>query len=150
MALMALARRVASMVHLLRLEVGGRRCGVLAVAPLCVAGGQQRGRLIAYVLLLSSHRCYSLRMALTVDWDEGALAELRGLPVAERGAVMNAIAKLEAFGDQLGWPHTSQVKGSRFGIRELRPRAGRSGVEGAVPAGGRRHGCARRRPGSRA
>ncbi len=65
-------------------------------------------------------------MALTVDWDEGALAELRGLPVAERGAVMNAVAKLEAFGDQLGWPHTSQVKGSRFGIRELRPRAGRS------------------------
>jgi hypothetical protein len=65
-------------------------------------------------------------MALTVDWDEDALAELRGLPVAERGAVMNAIAKLEAFGDQLGWPHTSQVKGSRFGIRELRPRAGRS------------------------
>jgi hypothetical protein len=65
-------------------------------------------------------------MALTVDWDEGALAELRGLPVAERGAVMNAIAKLEAFGDQLGWPRTSQVKGSRSGIRELRPRAGRS------------------------
>ncbi len=65
-------------------------------------------------------------MALTVDWDQGALAELRGLPVAERGAVMNAIAKLEAFGDQLGSPHTSQVKGSRSGIRELRPRAGRS------------------------
>ena len=46
--------------------------------------------------------------------------------MAERGAVMNAVAKLEAFGDQLGWAHTSQVKGSRFGIRELRPRAGRS------------------------
>lgn len=61
-----------------------------------------------------------------MDWDEGALEELRGLPVGERGAVMNAIAKLEAFGDQLGWPHTSQVKGSRLGIRELRPRAGRS------------------------
>ena len=67
-------------------------------------------------------------MALTVDWDQGALAELRGLPVAERGAVMNAVAKLEAFGDQLGSPHTSQVKGSRFGIRELRPRAGRSAL----------------------
>jgi hypothetical protein len=65
-------------------------------------------------------------MALAVYWDEGALEELRGLAVAERGAVMNALAKLEAFGDQLGWPHTSQVKGSRFGIRELRPRAGRS------------------------
>jgi hypothetical protein len=65
-------------------------------------------------------------VAFTVDWDEGALAELRRLPPPERGAVMNAAAKLEAFGDQLGWPHTSQVKGSRAGIRELRPRAGRS------------------------
>jgi len=78
------------------------------------------------MLLKSSHGCYSLRVALTVDWDESALAELRRLPRAERGAVMNAAAKLEAFGDQLGWPHTSQVKGSRAGIRELRPRAGRS------------------------
>ena len=65
-------------------------------------------------------------MALAVEWDEGALAELRGLPVAERGAVMNAVAKLEAFGGRLGTPHTSQVKGSRCGIRELRPRAVRS------------------------
>jgi hypothetical protein len=78
------------------------------------------------VLLSSSHDCYSLLVAFTVDWDEGALAELRRLPAAERGAVMNAAAKLEAFGDQLGWPHTSRVKGSRAGIRELRPRAGRS------------------------
>ena len=61
-----------------------------------------------------------------MDWDEGAVAELRGLPAGERGAVMNAVAKLEVFGDQLGWPHTSLVRGSRPGIRELRPRAGRS------------------------
>lgn len=65
-------------------------------------------------------------MALRVDWDEGAREELRRLPAAERLAVMNAAAKLEAFGDQLGSPHTSQVKGSRVGIRELRPRSGRS------------------------
>ncbi len=39
---------------------------------------------------------------------------------------MTAVAKLEAFGDQLGAPHSSQVKGSRVGIRELRPRSGRS------------------------
>ena len=54
------------------------------------------------------------------------MAELMRLPASERGAVMNAAAKLEALGDQLGWPHTSQVKGSQSGIRELRPRAGRS------------------------
>jgi hypothetical protein len=73
-----------------------------------------------------SHDCYILLVAFTVDWDEDAVAELMRLPASERGAVMNAAAKLEALGDQLGWPHTSQVKGSQSGIRELRPRAGRS------------------------
>jgi hypothetical protein len=61
-----------------------------------------------------------------VDWDQDAREELMLLPLAERRAIMNAVAKLEAFGDQLGAPHTSQVKGSRVGIRELRPRSGRS------------------------
>jgi hypothetical protein len=70
--------------------------------------------------------CYNVVMAVRVDWDQDARKELMRLPVAERRAVMNAVAKLEAFGDQLGAPHTSQVKGSRAGIRELRPRSGRS------------------------
>src|SRR6266851_6888478 len=65
-------------------------------------------------------------MAFRVDWDQDAYGEVMRLPTAERRAVMNAVAKLEVFGDQLGAPHTSQVKGSRAGIRELRPRAGRS------------------------
>jgi hypothetical protein len=65
-------------------------------------------------------------MEFRVDWDQDAREEVMRLPVAERRAVMSAVAKLEAFGDQLGAPHTSQVKGSRAGIRELRPRAGRS------------------------
>lgn len=54
-------------------------------------------------------------MAFRVDWDEDAREELMRLPVAERRAVMNAVAKLEAFGDQLGAPHASQVKGNRAG-----------------------------------
>jgi phage-related protein len=65
-------------------------------------------------------------MAFRVDWDQDAYGEVMRLPTAERREVMNAVAKLEAFGDQLGSPHTSQVKGSRAGIRELRPRSGRS------------------------
>jgi hypothetical protein len=65
-------------------------------------------------------------MAFRVDWDQDAHGEVMRLPTAERRAVMNAVAKLEVFGDQLGSPHTSQVKGSRAGIRELRPRSGRS------------------------
>ena len=59
-------------------------------------------------------------MAFRVDWDQEAHGEVMRLPAAERRAVVNAVAKLEAFGDQLGSPHTSQVKGSRAGIRELR------------------------------
>lgn len=39
--------------------------------------------------------------------------------------MQHAIEKLRAFGDQLGYPHCSQVKGGG-GWRELRPRAGRS------------------------
>ena len=38
---------------------------------------------IAKVLLPRSHSCYSLRVALRVDWDEGAREELRRLPAAE-------------------------------------------------------------------
>jgi hypothetical protein len=48
-------------------------------------------------------------MALRVDWDEDAREELSRLPAAERRAVMTAVAKLEAFTDRLGAPHTSQV-----------------------------------------
>jgi hypothetical protein len=65
-------------------------------------------------------------VAFRVDWDQDAYGEVMRLPPVECRAVMNAVAKLEAFGDQLGSPHTSQVKGSRAGIRELRPRSGRS------------------------
>jgi hypothetical protein len=65
-------------------------------------------------------------LLLSVAWDADAQEELSRLPLAERRAVMTAVAKLEAFGDQLGVPHSSQVKASHAGIRELRPRAGRS------------------------
>ena len=43
------------------------------------------------------------------------------LSVKERVAVQNVIEKLEAEGLRLGYPHSSQVKGTQF--RELRPRA---------------------------
>ena len=85
-------------------------------------------------------------MMLSVAWDADAQEELRQLPSAERRAVMTAVVKLEAFGDQLGAPHSSQVKGSHAGIRELRPHAGRSpwrvlhrrlGVTMLIRAGGR-------------
>ena len=53
-----------------------------------------------------------------------AMVELGALPPKEHAARLNAIAKLEALGADLGYPHTSQVQGST--VRELRPRGGRS------------------------
>lgn len=51
--------------------------------------------------------------------------EREALPVSERNALYNAVAKLEAIGQTLDHPHTSAVQGAA-GLRELRPRAGRS------------------------
>jgi len=51
--------------------------------------------------------------------------ERERLPINERSALYNAVAKLEAIGPTLGYPHTSAVQGAP-GLRELRPRAGRS------------------------
>jgi hypothetical protein len=49
-----------------------------------------------------------------------AVMEIEALPAQERVAIDNALTKLEA----LGYPHSSQVKGTQ--LRELRPRRGRS------------------------
>jgi hypothetical protein len=51
--------------------------------------------------------------------------ERAALPKPERAALINADAKLSAYGPQLGYPHTSAVRGA-VALRELRPRAGRS------------------------
>lgn len=47
------------------------------------------------------------------------------LPPKERAALHNAVVKLEQIGPALGYPHTSAVRGVE-GLRELRPRQGRS------------------------
>lgn len=54
-----------------------------------------------------------------------AVAEYRELPHREQAALDNAVAKLAVIGPSLGYPHTSDVR-TEPGIRELRPRAGRS------------------------
>jgi len=60
-----------------------------------------------------------------VVFTDEAARERLALPPAERNALLHAIEKLEAFGSQLGFPHTSAIQGYP-GLRELRPRAGRS------------------------
>lgn len=51
--------------------------------------------------------------------------ERAALPAGERVALYHAVAKLEAIGPSLGFPHSSAVQGGKQ-LRELRPRAGRS------------------------
>lgn len=54
-----------------------------------------------------------------------AVREIQSLAGREREAIENALKKLEALGPQLGYPHSSAIRGSED-LRELRPRAGRS------------------------
>lgn len=63
-------------------------------------------------------------MWLVLFTDEAAEERL-ALPAPERNALLHAVEKLEAFGPQPGYPHSSAVQGFA-GLRELRPRAGRS------------------------
>jgi hypothetical protein len=62
-------------------------------------------------------------------WDVVYLPEAErersALPKAEIAALINADAKLRALGPALGYPHSSAVQGAQ-GLRELRPRGGRS------------------------
>lgn len=61
----------------------------------------------------------------TVLFHPSAEKELGGLSAADRVAVLHAVEKLAALGPSLPYPHQSDVRGGR-GLRELRPRAGRS------------------------
>lgn len=51
------------------------------------------------------------------------------LPASERVAMLHAVEKLEALGPALLHPHQSDVRGAA-GLRELRPRGGRSAWRG--------------------
>ena len=64
-------------------------------------------------------------MSWTVLVHPLAKKELAALTTQEKGAVDNAMKKLEAIGPALGHPYSSAVQSSDR-IRELRPRAGRS------------------------
>lgn len=60
-----------------------------------------------------------------VRYLEEASRERDGLPAAERLALDHAVDKLAAFGPRLPFPHQSAIRRGE-GLRELRPRAGRS------------------------
>jgi hypothetical protein len=61
----------------------------------------------------------------TVEWHAHAIEELMRLPKDEQAALDHAVEKLATLGPQLPYPHQSAVRGQR-GLRELRPRGGRS------------------------
>lgn len=64
----------------------------------------------------------------SIDVVAEALAEVRQqLPPTERVAMWHAVDKLRLMGPVLPYPHSSAVRGAEgAGLRELRPRAGRS------------------------
>ena len=62
---------------------------------------------------------------MEVSFHPAAAEEFKALPVGERSAMQAAVEKLEAYGDSLGFPHTSNIRNADR-LRELRPRAGRS------------------------
>jgi len=63
-----------------------------------------------------------------ITWHPAYRSELRCLSRHAREArqIRAATLKLESAGPALGFPHSSAVRGSRSGLRELRPLAGRS------------------------
>ncbi len=63
--------------------------------------------------------------ALPVVYHPAYQEEWRSLPPGERAAMASAAEKLRV-DSRLGFPHTSLARGSRLGVRELRPRRGRS------------------------
>ena len=62
---------------------------------------------------------------MEVAFHPDAFAEWEALPTREYAAMARAFEKLRELGDQLGFPHTSNVEGAAS-LRELRPRQGRS------------------------
>jgi hypothetical protein len=60
-----------------------------------------------------------------VQWHAEAQEELMRLPRDEQLALDHAVGKLAAVGPALPFPHQSAVKAGQ-GLRELRPRGGRS------------------------
>lgn len=73
----------------------------------------------------SWHACYNFGLMWDVVYLPEAESERLVLPKAERNALIHAVQKLETFGPDLGYPHSSAVQGFA-GLRELRPRTGRS------------------------
>lgn len=65
-------------------------------------------------------------MGFVVRWHPDAELELNAIEdVGEWQAIMHAVEKLEQMG-RLPSPHSSAVRGEGRGLRELRPRSGRS------------------------
>src|ERR1700679_18074 len=62
-----------------------------------------------------------------IGWHPAAVEEISSIRDAgERVAIEHAIEKLRIDGPALRSPHQSAVMGERSGVRELRPRRGRS------------------------
>lgn len=97
-------------------------------APLYRSGVPAKaGRAVKRVI--QSDRLYIIHgIVFRVIYHPEALKERESkkIPQRERVALLSAIDKLKVQGPALPFPHQSSVKGAGGGLRELRPRAGRS------------------------
>ncbi|MBO4163244.1 type II toxin-antitoxin system RelE/ParE family toxin [Micromonospora antibiotica] len=64
-------------------------------------------------------------MSWPVFYHPEAETELHALPTTKQAAIGHVVEKLESQGVNLGYPHSSSIKTAN-GLRELRPRGGRS------------------------
>jgi len=72
-----------------------------------------------------SQTCDIMGAVWSVHLLDAADHEVSALPARERTAIRNVMSKLMSAGPTLPYPHQSAVRGQP-GLRELRPRAGRS------------------------
>lgn len=61
-----------------------------------------------------------------VNLTDDFLAWLKGLDAREQKDVLHVIKLLELAGYELGFPHSSALKGTQYPLRELRPKSGSS------------------------
>lgn len=95
--------------------------------PVCSAGSDTHPPQTIGDRTGDAYQAWYHRLVWTVVDLPEAERERGRLSARERSTLYNAVAKLQAIGPSLGYPHSSAVRGTDR-LRGLRPRAGRSPI----------------------
>ncbi len=104
--------------------MGGHDRGV-AKDPQSIEKGVRRTKCYNTSIILKQRQENVGEGVADVEWGSEVESELAELPVGEQVAARAVIEKLVVLGDRLPYPHQSAIQGMG-GLRELRPRQGRS------------------------